>query len=381
MGESMAAGGRGNRSSTANNIGFLRLVFASLVIVGHAPEQIDGNRLREPLYRLTHTVTLGGLSVDAFFVLSGYLIAESFVRAPTLGDYALRRIARIYPAFVAAFLASVFLLGPLVGARPMLELPKLCLRILTLQSPPIQATQLVGLPYRDLNGSLWTIAYEFRCYLLVAVLGLTGILGHRRLVLGLFVIGLAASILVTYPASQAALSRLDKPFVQASIGDLDEAIRLTTIFLAGTSIFLYRDALMPRLTPLAAIGATLLAGVLVFAGPHSAEAGLGLFGGVALIWLAFKADLGPLQKINDRWDISYGVYLYGWPAAIAILWFDRGIEPWRLALLALAAAGVLGAVSWWGLERPVRLWVQHRSRRRAADLLAAGLSSQVQPTG
>jgi peptidoglycan/LPS O-acetylase OafA/YrhL len=73
-----------------------------------------------------------------------------------------------------------------------------------------------------------------------------------------------------------------------------------------------------------------------------------------VFWLALKAELGPLQRINDRWDISYGTYLYGWPAAITILYFDRAISPWALAALALPAAMMLGALSWWGVEKPVK---------------------------
>jgi peptidoglycan/LPS O-acetylase OafA/YrhL len=365
-----AAASGASDARRSNNIGFLRLVFASLVIIGHAPEQIDGDKAREPLFRLVHTVTLGGLSVDAFFVLSGYLITQSLFRAPTLGDYALRRAARIYPGFVVAFLVSVFVLGPVVGAQPMQELPRLAVRLVTLQPPPIQATQLVGLPYPDLNGSLWTIAYEFRCYLLVALLGAAGLLQRRKVMLALFLAGLAATFLATFPGVQAPLARLDQKIVLWSVGDIGLSIRLTTIFLAGATFYLWRDALAGRLTPRVALACALAAGALLF-DAHSSEIGLALFGSVALLWLAYEANLGPLQKINDRWDISYGVYLYGWPCAIAILWFDRRIDPWALALSALAAAAALGAASWWGIERPARLWVQHHSRRRAAKAVTA----------
>jgi peptidoglycan/LPS O-acetylase OafA/YrhL len=97
-----------------------------------------------------------------------------------------------------------------------------------------------------------------------------------------------------------------------------------------------------------------------------AEAALTTFGAVTLFWLAFKADLGPLQRINDQWDISYGLYLYGWPAATLILWLNPAISPWSLAAMALPLAALCGAISWWGLEAPVQHWVKHRGSMAVA---------------
>ena len=98
-----------------NNFGLFRLLFAYGVIVSHSAEMLDGNRAREVLTRLGSQVTMGGLAVDGFFLISGYLIASSFIRHPRLGDYLASRILRIYPAFIAASLICLFLVGPLGG--------------------------------------------------------------------------------------------------------------------------------------------------------------------------------------------------------------------------------------------------------------------------
>ena len=54
-----------------NNLNFLRLLFASAVIISHVPEFRDRNRSHEELTQLVGRISLGELAVDSFFGLSG----------------------------------------------------------------------------------------------------------------------------------------------------------------------------------------------------------------------------------------------------------------------------------------------------------------------
>ena len=58
----------------------------------------------------THVHSIGNIGVDLFFVLSGYLIYGMLIeKQRTFGPYILRRIQRIYPAFIAVFLLYLLL--------------------------------------------------------------------------------------------------------------------------------------------------------------------------------------------------------------------------------------------------------------------------------
>ena len=55
---------------------------------------------------------LGKLSVDAFFVLSGFLIVTAWDRRPQVGHFALRRVKRLWPAYLVAVVVLVPLVAP-----------------------------------------------------------------------------------------------------------------------------------------------------------------------------------------------------------------------------------------------------------------------------
>ena len=78
-----------------------------------------------------------------------------------------------------AYLFSIFIVAPFAGAQlEALLNPKVWLAIPLLHEP-IMPGVFIGFPEPRLNAPMWTISYEFRCYLLVIVIGLFGLLSKR----------------------------------------------------------------------------------------------------------------------------------------------------------------------------------------------------------
>ena len=128
-----------------NNLDLMRLCFAALVLLSHAFELVDGNRSREPLTALFHTVSFAELGVDGFFILSGFLITASWSRDPRPRSFLRKRVTRIVPGFVVAYILSVLVVGVLGSSSPaaffheldakrlLKELLKLCAPV----TPPV----------------------------------------------------------------------------------------------------------------------------------------------------------------------------------------------------------------------------------------------------
>src|SRR6266566_9247257 len=104
----------------ANNFDALRLLAALSVVFSHSFLIAEGSEAREPFVWLTGSQCILGLvGVFVFFIISGYLVTESYCRHPAPGRFAVRRALRIYPGLLANVLICALLIGPIVSALPV----------------------------------------------------------------------------------------------------------------------------------------------------------------------------------------------------------------------------------------------------------------------
>ena len=162
-----------------NNFDAIRLFMALLVVWSHSFALYLGSEDREPLSILMNgTYNSGNVGVLVFFVISGFLICHSYLNSKTVIEFLGRRVRRIYPGYIASILICAFIIIPLFSSLQLinltfLEISKVIGLNLLLRNyfPP---SDVFG--GRAINGSLWSIPYEFWCYIGLAALGAAGVL-------------------------------------------------------------------------------------------------------------------------------------------------------------------------------------------------------------
>ncbi len=324
-----------------------RIAFALLVLLAHAAELTDGNKSRELLARLTHTpITFGILAVDGFFLLSGFLISRSWDQHPRLSTFLRNRLLRIVPGYLVAVVLSTVAVGMLAPGVPNFfhhftrAFVSSVLGLSYPKTPPV----FPGAPYPSANGALWTINYEFRCYLLVALGGLCGFLRSRTIWLGA-----TALLWLGFLLSGVTNALLWPPHLVLLFGDAFQDYRLVSTYFIGVCFYLFREHIrFTRPMAAAAWGALLLSPILI---PRFFEQVL-VLAGAYLLFYAGQAHGGFFSSKSNFPDVSYGVYVYGWPVESLLIWFHHG-SPWITFVEAALLCIPLGWLSWHFVERPM----------------------------
>ncbi|HEY5796696.1 MAG TPA: acyltransferase [Bosea sp. (in: a-proteobacteria)] len=322
-----------------NNFGLLRLVLALTVVVSHAFSVATGRVDDEPWAQATG-FTLGEHAVNGFFAISGFLVTMSYDRRGWR-DYVVARTLRIAPGLIAATLVVALLLGAAMtrlDLRAYLADAQLWRFITGTLTSFKSATFLPGVfeenPLRSPMGTVWTLKYETICYLGVLVAGLAGLLGRARLALCIGGALLAATVL-------REVAMPDGP------KGIETALRLPLIFLAGGLIYLFRDRVSVSLPGLAA--ALVVLALLAPTPLYKAALYLVTAWGSLVLALAPALTRWPSEPPSD---LSYGVYLYGWPVQQASHALFPLAGAFALFWPALLVTLVVAWLSWHLVEKP-----------------------------
>jgi peptidoglycan/LPS O-acetylase OafA/YrhL len=336
-----------------NNFDFLRLLAALTVIFSHSFLITLGTQRNEPLVWFTHNqCSLGLVAVFVFFVISGYLVTESYCRNPKPGGFVLRRSMRIYPGLVVNGLLTAFVLGPIVTTLPLSQyladpgLHDFLYKYATLWPGPLAlpgvlfANTTVGLL---VNGAFWTLVFEVMMYATVLVLG---IMRGLRLStsLALLVIGIVA----IYWDERASL---------AWLGYLRGWLWMLSHFAAGMVMYFLRDRIRFRwYYALAAVAFLVLTSQL-----GEFITFFALSGGYLTIYAARTRYWPRLDYAHHVGDLSYGLYIYGWPCEQLVMWLTNGhARWWQVAFGSLALVLPLAWLSWHCVEKWALRWVRGR---------------------
>jgi peptidoglycan/LPS O-acetylase OafA/YrhL len=344
-------------SKEGNSFGLIRLVLAALVIISHS-WSIGGYGF-EPLTLTSSGISLGLFAVSGFFCLSGMLIGVSAERS-TAGAYMRRRAARILPGYWAALIVSGLVFGCLIAIVRDLDIRNALLspangsvRTYMINNFPLSASQfnlgrvLDGMPYPSgINGSLWSLPYEFACYLVILVVIKWAIGSSKPGNILSIIFGL--SLVIAILANKQGPIFVGLPFPILGVLDSRLFFNLWLAFLAGSMTAYYRNVIPLRLSW------TLASCLLVLI---SIPADVFWPWGILLLPYALLGISHYLphrtRSIGQKVDISYGLYLYGFPVGqlIVALIDETSWNGPLLAIVTILGTIPLAVLSWQLVEK------------------------------
>lgn len=329
--------GRGKEGQ--NNFLILRLFAALLVIVGHsfalAPRRCGA--CVDPLRAIGAPVPLHGFGVLVFFAISGFLIVRSALTHDA-AFYLRSRLLRIVPGLAVCAILMAFIVGPIATSLPWdtyfsasepysyVARVVLFFRQVPFELPGVGFTTSPN--GRTVNGSLWTIPLEVRLYIIAL---LTGLCVKRFHIPALAAIG--AWVLIS--------ALVDLSVVVPN----EDGYRLSWMFALGAAAYSARHWLPMH--------GSLLA-LLAFAWFVLRETPVG-----SLVFLLattygtlYVAFLPRLRLPGWIEDCSYGIYLYGFPIQQLLGAHFVAFGPFRMMVVAIPIAWVIGMASWRWVEQP-----------------------------
>jgi peptidoglycan/LPS O-acetylase OafA/YrhL len=322
---------------------FLRLLAAIAVLFSHS-YPISGAG-PDPLIFKT---AVGDLAVSIFFVLSGFFIYTSS-NTHSIKNYLILRIARILPPLIFVNASIVLVIALFLNKKggvlqyfsaepsnPLIYLFRNSFLFGGLQ-PGISNT-FKDLPFEYVvNGSLWTLPIEVKCYTLAMILSYFVKRCGKHFVLYASFTGILLLYWVELGTTLPVEEFISRSSLKLFVTFFSGAI-LTRVSLAH----LVRSRFLFCFAPVSAL--------LVFFNyqPLAPIAYSILIPCLAIIPMKLSRFF---VSLNDR-DYSFGFYLWSFPLQQLIMNFRAETTPLSLSILAFGLTMMAAVFSWTFIEKP-----------------------------
>ncbi|MBW4023797.1 MAG: acyltransferase [Proteobacteria bacterium] len=324
---------------------YLRIILAASVIFFHS---FDLTRGRNVAFYDLHGLfrPIDALIVPMFFSLSGFLIAGSLERSRTLISFLGLRAIRLVPALLVETVLSAVVIGLLFSNLSLRQyFSDASFRAYFLNILGDIHYNLPGVFEHNafprlVNGQLWTIPFELKCYMAISVIAIVGLVRKKYAFLALVVL-LNAAIFVhhSFLAPQPAGHTVEASHVRGVV--------LVADFLFGIALYLFRTRVIwSKWLFLPSVLGIFLMSSLPFA-----------FWGDYLVpplvaYATVYIGLLEPKRLNivSSGDYSYGLYLYGFPVQQAMIaTVGPAARHWYINFPASIAISAVIAVGSWHL--------------------------------
>lgn len=328
----------------------------------------------------------GFLGVDMFFVISGFVIAQSLQRLSESGvggfkSFLGRRFRRLFPALFFTVLIVLLASSYFEGWSSELYAYGLA-AILGLANFAFWLTDDYDSPALETHPLLhtWSLGVEEQFYLVLAIVFLLARALRKINLLTLVVIASTASFTIAAVFwmfdSAASFYLLPARFWEFGVGVILALALPNLSFRKSLSI---RASSIIQLIALAVILASLL--VLPLSPFHPGPVTVPLVLSVAALIL-FAESGGPVNKLLSSRPVvkigaaSYSIYLLHWPISVSLAGQEMPMATSLAALVYFSLSIVFGLISRWAIEEPFinRTW---RSARPATFLRLGATASAI----
>ncbi|MEM7193620.1 MAG: acyltransferase [Pseudomonadota bacterium] len=328
-----------------NNFQLIRFGAATGVFVSHCFSLAGFGATGKP-------ALLGFISLNVFFVISGFLVTKSYLDRKNIGDYVRARVLRVYPALIIAVLFSTYFVGTAFSqlypidflANPLVHLYALKNAILVWPDIPeeLPGVFLDSNHSPTVNAPLWSLPYEIWCYALLAVFGC---MFRAKISPRWFFIFIGAAFFVFFST-----------FVFNYAGRTDEyaiilgkdAFRLGAMFMLGVLMYgLNRHipvSIWVAVIVVIGIAAAGLTSRLLFTAAF--------YGALGYLVLYFAYGIrGPVLAFNKLGDYSYGIYIFGYPIQQGLEQVVPNLSLPAFFAISFSITVLLAIASWHIVER------------------------------
>lgn len=326
-----------------NCFDFLRFIFAFNVVLGHLTVIALFPSLNQYQYFFDTS-----LSVTGFFVISGFLIAQSYERS-SLRLYFIKRAKRLLPAYLFLIICGALLLVLLsdLSAKEYYSSidfweylgANLCfMNFLHPWLPGVFNSPLIN--DNAVNPSLWTLKIEIGFYMIIPILFLW-FKKTKQCWFALLIIYVCAWI---YQNGMHYLSVYTQKDLYAFFGR--QLPGMMTYFSVGIGAYIYKDVFL-RYKNYLIIPAVV---IMIIERHFAIELFTPIAWGVIVFWAAYSLKV--LNNFAKYGDISYGIYIYHGMLLKILLTLGcfSALGVWGASMVYLCLVIVVGLLSWHLLE-------------------------------
>jgi len=324
-----------------NNFDLIRLLLALTVFLVHSYDLSLKSELKPITFFLN-----SGVAINSFFIISGFLVSLSYERSKSTLDYFIKRIRRIYPAYLFVVLICALTATALSEVPPnryfssdLVKYLLANLSFLNMLHPELPGV-FTDNHVRAVNGALWSIRFEVTFYFFIPLIGYifhrhSKHLGFLSIFIGIF------------------LSYVLLDFISAGLNNKVLSLLAFHLpvqllcFMCGVLLFHYFDFFDRN-----SLRLFLLAVICYIINKYLRVPILTpVF--LSAITIFFACNFKYLGNFGRFGDLSYGVYLWHFPVLqtlISLKVFDS--NPYAFLLAATMIILVLAFLSWHIIEKP-----------------------------